>query len=120
MTTIGKFEDLNVWKESMRLSIDVYKELRTCKDFALKDQVQRSSVSIPSNIAEGYERDSNKEFIRFLYIAKASCGELRTQLYISQAVEIIEKQIAEILIERTRKISAMLHNYIKVRKEQFS
>jgi len=66
---IEKFEDLEVWKKSVRLSIQIYKELKNCKDYGLRDQIQRSAVSISSNIAEGYERNTNKEFIQFLYIA---------------------------------------------------
>jgi four helix bundle protein len=72
-------ENLGVWKRSCRLSVELYKLLR---DFGFRDQVTRSALSVPSNIAEGYERDSSKEFSRFLKIAKGSCGELRTQLYI--------------------------------------
>ena len=87
---VHKFEDLNVWKEAMLLTRDVYRELKNCKNFGLRDQMQRSAVSIPSNIAEGFERNSNKEFIRFLYIALGSCAELRTQLYITIDIEIIE------------------------------
>ena len=76
------FEDLDIWKEGMRLSVSVYKLMNDCKDFGFKDQIQRASVSVPSNIAEGFERQTNKEFIQFLYIAKGSCGELRTQIYL--------------------------------------
>lgn len=117
--TIQKFEDLEVWKESCQLAVEVYHALKECKDFGLRDQLQRSSVSIPSNIAEGFERNSNKEFIQFLYISKSSCGELRTQLYISKAVSLIDEQTIEVLIERTRKISAMLYKLIQTRKEKF-
>jgi len=116
---IEKFEDLNVWKEAMRLSVDVYKVLNKCKDFGLRDQMQRASVSIPSNIAEGFERESNKEFIRFLFIAKASCGELRTQIYLAQELNIIDKNNSEELLEQTKKVSAMLYKLIKTRKEKF-
>jgi len=66
---IEKFEDLEVWKKSVRLSISIYNELKNCKDYGLRDQIQRSAVSIPSNIAEGYERNTNKEYIQFLHIA---------------------------------------------------
>ncbi len=61
--TVKGFEDLDVWKESMRLVIDIYNNLKDCKDFGLKDQIQRSAVSIPSNISEGYDRGTNKEYI---------------------------------------------------------
>jgi four helix bundle protein len=76
------FENLEVWKRSSRLCVALYKQLRDCKDRGFKDQATRSALSVPSNIAEGYERDSLNEYIRFLRIAKGSCGELRTQLYI--------------------------------------
>ena len=79
---IKTFEDLDVWKRSCQLAVDVYQAFKSSKDFALKDQMQRAAVSIPSNIAEGAERDSTKEYIKFLRYSKGSCGELRTQLYI--------------------------------------
>ena len=76
------FEDLDVWKKSSALAINLYKTLRGCKDYSLKDQLVRSAFSISSNIAEGFERNSNKQFAQYLQIAKGSCGELRSQLYI--------------------------------------
>ncbi len=117
---IKSFEDLNVWKESMRLVVDIYNCLKNCKDFSLRDQMQRAAVSIPSNIAEGFERDTNKEFIRFLYIAKGSSAELRTQIYIAIQVKFITKETGTDFIERTKKISAMLYNLIKTRRDKFS
>ena len=81
-----KFEDLDVWKRSSRLCAEVYKELSSLKDFGFKDQITRSSLSIPSNIAEGVERDSDKECAVFLNYAKGSCGELRTQIYIGMYI----------------------------------
>lgn len=113
------FEDLNIWKESMKLSIDVYALFRDCKDFGLKDQIQRASVSVPSNIAEGYERQSDKEFVRYLYIAKGSCGEVRTQLYLSISLKIIDSNIGNDLIDRAKKISSMIQNLISVRSKNF-
>jgi four helix bundle protein len=68
---------------AITLSVRVYEVLRGCKDFGLKDQMTRAAVSIPSNIAEGAERDSKAEFIHFLHIAKGSAAELRTQVYIA-------------------------------------
>jgi len=66
----------------MRLAIMVYEHLKESCDYGLKDQMQRSAVSVPSNITERYERNSNKEFIQYLYIAKGSCAELRTKIYL--------------------------------------
>ena len=116
---INKFEDLNVWKESMNLTVELFETIKNWKDFGFRDQIRRSAVSIPSNIAEGFERKSNKEFIQFLYIAKASCGELRTQLYLAIKINLIEKKRGEEFIEWSRKISSMLFKLIKTRKEKF-
>ena len=117
--TVEKFEDLEVWQESCRLSVRLYQLLRDSREYALKDQILRASVSVASNIAEGFERGYNKEFIRFLYIAKASCAELRTQLYIGQRIAFIENDDAEELIDCTKKISAMLYKLIQTRKDNF-
>ena len=78
------FEDLEVWKRSARLSADIYKTLATLKDFGFKDQITRSGLSIPSNIAEGAARKNKAEFIQFLHIALGSLSELETQLIISK------------------------------------
>jgi len=83
---VTRFEDLDTWKRSRILVKQIYdltKRNEFAKDFVLKDQVRRAVVSISSNIAEGFERGGNKEFIQFLYIAKASAGELRSQIYIA-------------------------------------
>lgn len=117
--TIKRFEDLEVWKESMRMCVEVYKELKDCTDFGLRDQMQRAAVSIPSNIAEGYERNSNKEFIQFLYIAKGSASELRTQIYIAREVSIISRDVSNNFINQTKQIASMLYNLIKTRTEKF-
>ena len=119
VTKIQKFEDLEVWKEGVRLSVEIYKSLGGCKDYSLRDQIQRSSVSIPSNISEGFERKGNKEFIQFLYIAKGSCSELRTPLYIAAETGSIEKATVLKFTEKTKKISAMLYKLIQVRKDKF-
>ena len=117
--TVKKFEDLEVWQEALRLSKLLYRELKECRDFSLRDQIQRSSVSIASNIAEGFERRTNKEFIQHLYIAKGSCSELRTQLYLAKEIGILSAESADTLIDKTRKTSAMLYNLITTRSERF-
>ncbi len=119
MKKFEKFEDLEVWQEGMRMIINIYTSLADCKDYSLRDQIQRAAISIPSNIAEGFDRGSNKEYIHFLYIARGSCAELRTQLYLLLKMNLLEKQFSKNLIDKTNKISAMLYNLIKARKEKF-
>jgi four helix bundle protein len=110
-TNIGRFEDLEIWKEGMRVSVKIYEILQKCKDYGLKDQMQRAAVSIPSNIAEGYERKGSKETAQFLYIAKGSCGELRTQLYIATDLGFIEQQSGKQLIEKTINLNIKIYRY---------
>lgn len=117
--SVKKFEDLEVWKESMNLACDLITYLKDCKHYGIKDQMERSALSIPSNISEGYERESNKEFIRFLYIAKASCGELRTQLYVSIRTGLIDKETGNDFLARTKVVSSKLYSYINTRKNRF-
>lgn len=104
------FEDLEVWKKSCRLAVRIYELLKDCRDFGLKDQMTRAAVSIPSNIAEGAERDSKQEYIRFIHIAKGSAAELRTQLYIAAEIGLIKKEVVQELVSELKHISAMLHN----------
>ncbi len=103
------FEDLEVWQRGCRLAVDIFQTFASCRNFTMQDQVQRAALSVPSNVAEGYERNSNKEFIRFLNIAKGSCGELRTQIYISRKLDFVTKADFERLIAECKEISAMLH-----------
>jgi len=111
-----RFEDLEVWKKSYKLSVEIYKIFAGCKDFGFKDQITRSSLSIPSNIAEGFERRSNREFIHHLYIAKGSCGELRTQLYVAVEIGYVSSENGARLITSAEEISYMLNGLIQRRK----
>ncbi len=114
--SVKNFEDLEVWKRSCQIAVDIYISLHSSKDFGLKDQMQRSAVSIASNIAEGSERASTPEYIRFLRIAKASCAELRTQIYIIQKIRIQTQQEplpnVRHLIHESKEISSMLQGLI--------
>jgi four helix bundle protein len=110
------FEELDVWKRSCKLAVDVYLALKECREFGLRDQMNRAAVSIPSNIAEGAERDSVKEFIHFLHIAKGSASELRTQLYISENIGVLNHVISKHLIGETKEISSMLQGLINSQK----
>ncbi len=109
------FEDLKIWQLGIELVKEIYIALKDCKDFYYKDQTNRSALSVPSNIAEGFERRNNKEFLQFLYIAKASCGELCTQLVIGRDLKIINSPQIEALIDKSDKLSRMIANFIKFR-----
>lgn len=107
------FEDLDVWKRACFLAVGIYESLRNCRDYGLKDQMTRSAVSIASNIAEGSERNSKTEYIRFLHIAKGSAAELRTQVYIAQQIGVYQSAKAKELIDELKQISSMLQGLIK-------
>jgi four helix bundle protein len=102
------FENLEVWKRSARLSANVFKSMSECNVFGFRDQITRSSLSVPSNIAEGMERGSAREKRRFLEISKGSCGELRTQIYIGMEIGYVGKDQGMNWIQETKEISAML------------
>jgi four helix bundle protein len=109
----NSFEELDVWKRACRLAIGIYDSLKKCSDYGLKDQMTRSAVSIASNIAEGAERNSSTEYIRFLHIAKGSAAELRTQVYIAQQIGIYQNIQATKLVNELKEISSMLQGLIK-------
>jgi four helix bundle protein len=111
-----RFEDLEVWKRAARLSADIYKQLRDLKDYGFKDQITRSGLSVPSNVAEGFERESQKDCIKFLSYAKGSCGELRCQVYIGMKIDYIPTDIGQKWIQETIEISSMLSGLIKTKR----
>ena len=104
----SSFEDLEVWKKSCRLAVNIYELLKDCRDYGIKDQMLRSSISIPSNIPEGSERNSIPDFQRFLNIANGSAAELRTQVYISREIEILSENDSKKIIQELKSISKML------------
>jgi four helix bundle protein len=110
---VARFEELAVWKRSARLSAELYKSLRDLRDFGFRDQITRAGLSIPSNIAEGYERESVKETSNFLNYAKGSAGELRTQLYIGMDIGYIEREVGMGWIKEAEEISRMLHGLMQ-------
>lgn len=112
---VRSFEDLRVFQEARELVKQVYTATRSgaiSRDRALVDQMRRAALSVLSNIAEGFERDSDAEFARFLYIAKGSCGELRAQVFVALDQEYLAKGIFDDLTVRCRRISGGLSNLI--------
>ena len=111
--SLHNFEELEVWKRSSRLAVSVLELIDSMKLYALRDQMARCCISIPSNIAEGAERESDREFRRFLAIAKGSAGELRTQLYIGLRGGVFTQEAAMPLIQEARQVSSMLEGLRK-------
>ena len=112
------YRALRVWQRAKELAVTMYQESShgpLARDFGLRDQIRRAAVSIPSNIAEGDERDTNKDSVRFLYIAKGSLAELRTQLEIARDVGLLEVGRFEELDATCAEIGRMLGSLIKVR-----
>ena len=106
------FEKLQVWKRSARLSAELYKATRDLRDFGFKDQVTRSGLSIPCNIAEGMSRYTTRDKRHFLVIARGSCSELRTQIDIGMDIDYIDARQGRDWLQETREISSMLHGLI--------
>jgi four helix bundle protein len=115
----GGFRGLKVWQRAKALAVDVYAAVKSspelAKDFGLRDQMQRAAVSVCSNIAEGDERDTDKDAVRFFYIAKDSVAELITQLEIAKDAQLIELSRADALIKEAEEIGSMLGALIKAR-----
>jgi four helix bundle protein len=110
------FEELDVWQEGCRFVVEIYdatKKDKFSKDRDLISQMRRAAISIPSNIAEGFEKGSRKEFIRYLYIARGSAGEIRTQLYIARSLDYVDSKSFSPLKDRIIHISSMLTKLIE-------
>jgi len=110
---LATFEDLKVWQRSCEQAVEVCKTVEGWRNFPLRDQLQRSAISVPSNIAEGHERDSPGDFRRFLRIAKDSNSEMRTQVYISKRLGLIDSEQASRFEAESKEISAMLQGLIR-------
>ncbi len=120
MASFERFEDLDIWKLSKDVANQVYDVTSTGKfsqDYVLRDQVRRAVVSIFSNIAEGFERNGNKEFLQFLSIAKASCGEVRAQLIFANDRDYISSEQYEALVKNLVSLSSQIGGFIKYLKQ---
>ncbi len=115
MTKISNFEDLTCWKEARALTTRVYKLTNRgafSQDYELRKQIRKASISVMSNIAEGFERDGNKEFINFLSIAKGSVGEMRAQLYVAKDQHYISEseflKLYDLIVENGKVIGGLI------------
>lgn len=116
MATIQQFEDLLCWKKSREFTREIYQALKDCKDFGFKDQIQRASVSVMSNIAEGFERGTKQEFLNYLYIAKGSAGEVRAQLYAAHDIGYLNIETFKYLRNLAEECSRLLSSFSKTVK----
>ncbi len=118
---VKRFEDLEIWQRACDMAAQVYKLTEKNealkRDYGLKNQIRRAAVSIGSNIAEGFERGSKKEFIHFLYTAKGSAGELRTQLRILREIGYISSTEFEPLLKEVVSLSKQIARFIDYLKE---
>jgi four helix bundle protein len=116
MAKIERFEDIEAWQDARLLVRDIYgvtAEGRFSRDFGLRDQIRRAAISTMSNIAEGFERGSDKDFTRFLYMAKASAGEVRSQLYVAIDLGYLEQQRAGEIIDLVQAVSRRISGFIR-------
>ena len=109
----SRFEDILVWQKSKDLTLKVYSLFLENRDFGFRDQLQRASVSIMNNIAEGFERQTPKEFRQFLYIARGSCAELKSMLFLAVELSYLDKNQFDSLMDDSVEISKMLTGLIR-------
>jgi len=109
----NRFEDIEAWKKAQNLVLLIYKSLKDCKDRSFKDQMCRAVISIANNIAEGFERRTNKDFKNFLFISKGSCGEVRSMSFLALKLNYIDRDNFDSIFVNSEEISKMLSDLIK-------
>ena len=120
MARIKRFEDIESWKKARKLTKDIYEITSSgqfARDFGLKDQIRRATVSVLSNIAEGFERGGDKEPVRFLAMAKGSCGEVRAQLYVALDQEYLSLNDFNELARNATEVSQLISGFMKYLKQ---
>jgi four helix bundle protein len=113
VSKFDRFDDIFVWIKARELTAAIYRLFKDNKDYGFRDQIQRASISIMNNIEEGYERKGNKEFVRFLFIAKGSAAEVRSMAYIAQDIGYINDVNFKAINESSEEIARMLSGLIK-------
>jgi len=113
---IENFEDIESWKEARRLVKETYQLFANLKDYGFRDQIQRAVISVMSNIAEGFDRGSNKEFIQFLVIARGSFSEVKSLSYAALDIGYIDKSAFTHMSERCSKLTSLINGFIRYLK----
>jgi len=109
---IKRFEDLIAWQKAQDLAVKVYRTFSVIRDFGFRDQINRVAVSISNNIAEGFDRSSDADFIRFLNIARSSCSEVKSMIYLASRLEYISAEIDSELLNDANEVSKIIHGLI--------
>jgi four helix bundle protein len=113
---IENFEDIEAWKEARQLVREIYGYLKECRDFGFRDQMQRAVISIMSNIAEGFERGSNKEFVQFLTIARGSLAEVKSLSYAAVDIGYLDEMQNNLILERCNRLGNLINGFIRYLK----
>jgi len=111
--SVKQFEELIAWQKAQDLAVEIYKQFSTNKDFGYKDQICAAAVSISNNIAEGFDRSSNADFSRFLYISLGSCSEVKSMLYLGNRLNYITTEYTDKLINDSNEVSKIIRGLIK-------
>jgi four helix bundle protein len=110
---IERFEEIIGWQKAKDLTVKIYKAFENSRDYGFNDQIQRASVSIMNNVAEGFERQTNNEFRQFLFIAKGSCAEVRSMIILAKELEKLDSSVAGELLSLAEETSKILSGFIK-------
>ena len=110
---VQKFEDLIAWQKAQDLAVDIYKSFKNCKDYDFRNQICRAEVSISNNVAEGFDRSSNADFSRFLYIALSSASEVKSMLYLAKQLNYLTDESCKDLLIKTTEVSKIITGLIK-------
>ena len=115
---IERFEEIIAWQKAQDLAVEIYSNFNSIKDYGFKDQIFRAAVSISNNIAEGFDRDTDADFSRFLFIASGSCSEVRSMLHLSHRLKYIDKDKKDNLIIKSLEVSKIIKGFIKSLKKK--
>ena len=115
---IKQFEDIIAWQKAQDLGVEIYRNFHGCSDYAFKNQLTKAAVSISNNIAEGFERSSDADFCRFLYISLGSCSEVKSMIYLAERLNYIPGVEKSSLIEKCKEVSKIVRGLIHSLKRQ--
>jgi four helix bundle protein len=111
--TIKRFEDIIAWQKSQNLAVEIYSQFKESRDFGFRDQICRAAISISNNIAEGFDRKTDADFSRFLYIAFSSCSEVKSMVYLSERLGYINDKVRDELIIKSSEVQKLISGFIK-------